>query len=344
MISFIYLTTLILGIIFLNVIFKKYNILLSHSGDKHQEYVEKDSIPLIGGIFLILTFLFLFLKIKIYTILFSMIVMFVLGIFSDLKVINSPKFRFLLQSFIIILFVYLTNLEILETRNEYLDIFLNNQIINFIFVNFCILILVNGSNFIDGLNGLLIGYFGLVSSVLFKIGFFEFYQVSDYFLFIYFSLFLTLFMFNIFNKLYLGDNGCYVISVFFGFMLINFHQNFNNISPYFIISLLWYPCFENLFSIIRKFRFNRSPIYPDSNHLHQLLFNFIKKKYNLKNIYNNNLSTIIILLFNSLIFLIALSDIYSTKLQLFSIILAVLTYICAYIFLFNFKFKNLKSL
>ena len=111
-------------------------------------------------------------------------------------------------------------------------------------------------------------------------------------------------------------------------MLINFHQNFNNISPYFIISLLWYPCFENLFSIIRKFRLNRSPIYPDSNHLHQLLFNFLKKKYNLKNIYNNNLSTIIILLFNSVIFSIALSDIYSTKLQLFSIILAVLTYIC----------------
>ena len=169
---------------------------------------------MIGGIFLILTFLFCF-KIQIYTILLSMIIMFILGIFSDLKIINSPKLRFLLQSLIILIFVYFTNLEILETRNEYLDKFLKNQLINFIFVNFCILILVNGSNFIDGLNGLLIGYFGLVSSVLFKIGFFEFYQVSDYFLFIYFSLFLTLFIFNIFNKLYLGDNGCYVISVSF---------------------------------------------------------------------------------------------------------------------------------
>ena len=60
MISLIYLTFLILGIIFFNIIFKKYKILLSHSGDKHQEYVEKESIPMIGGIFLILTFLFCF--------------------------------------------------------------------------------------------------------------------------------------------------------------------------------------------------------------------------------------------------------------------------------------------
>ena len=153
MISLIYLTFLILGIIFFNIIFKKYKILLSHSGDKHQEYVEKESIPMIGGIFLILTFLFLFFKIQIYTILLSMIIMFILGIFSDLKIINSPKLRFLLQSLIILIFVYFTNLEILETRNEYLDKFLKNQLINFIFVNFCILILVNGSNFIDGLNG-----------------------------------------------------------------------------------------------------------------------------------------------------------------------------------------------
>ena len=65
--------------------------------------------------------------------------------------------------------IYFTNLEILETRNEYLDKFLKNQLINFIFVNFCILILVNGSNFIDGLNGLCLGYYLLILLFLLSI-------------------------------------------------------------------------------------------------------------------------------------------------------------------------------
>ena len=121
-------------------------------------------------------------------------------------------------------------------------------------------------------------------------------------------------------------------------MLINYHQNFSDISPYFVILLLWYPCFENLFSIIRKFKFNKSPIYPDSNHLHQLLFYFLNKKNKFKNVHNNNLSTIIILMINFLVLSISISDIYSTKLNIFNF-LAVIIYIFSYI-PFKFKFKK----
>ena len=341
MINLFYFIILVLSIVFLSNYCIKKKLLLSHSGEKHQEYVEKNSIPMIGGIFLILTFCILFYEIKIYPIFFAMLCVFFLGIFSDLKIINSPKARFFLQSVIIIFFVYFANLEILETRNYYLDQFMQYKLINFIFVNFCILILVNGNNFIDGLNGLLLGYFIIVSYFLLNTGFFEFYNISGYNLNIYFILFFVMIFFNVSNKLYLGDNGGYVISIFFGFMLINFHQNFSDISPYFVILLLWYPCFENLFSIIRKFKFNKSPIYPDSNHLHQLLFYFLNKKNKLKNIHNNNLSTFIILIVNFLIFSIGISDIYSTRLQIFLIILGVIIYILSYIVLFKFKFKKL---
>ena len=37
------------------------------------------------------------------------------------------------------------------------------------------------------------------------------------------------------------------------------------------------PAFENLFSILRKIRFLKSPINPDTNHLHQLIFLHLKK-------------------------------------------------------------------
>ena len=105
MISLFYFIILVLSIVFLSNFLKKIKLLLSHSGEKHQEYVEKSSVPMIGGIFLILTFCILFYEIKIYPILFAMLCMFFLGIFSDLKIFNSPKTRFFLQS-VIIIFLY----------------------------------------------------------------------------------------------------------------------------------------------------------------------------------------------------------------------------------------------
>ena len=82
---------------------------------------------------------------------------------------------------------------------------------------------------------------------------------------------------NIFNQLFLGDNGSYSLSFIIGILLINVY-NFNaQITPYFIIVLLWYPCFENLFSIIRKLIANKNPLEPDNGHLHYHLYSVIKK-------------------------------------------------------------------
>ena len=89
---------------------------------------------------------------------------------------------------------------------------------------------------------------------------------------------ILLFFLNIYNKLFLGDSGSYLLGFLFSIELINFYLNNLNISPFFIILLLWYPAFENLFSILRKINFNKSPIYPDTNHLHQLIFSFFRKK------------------------------------------------------------------
>ena len=86
----------------------------------------------------------------------------------------------------------------------------------------------------------------------------------------------------------LGDAGAYVLSFFVGYLILLCHNSNPNISPYFFITLLWYPCYENLFSILRKFKLNKSPIKPDNNHLHQLIFFYLKKKYKLKNIFANN--------------------------------------------------------
>ena len=65
--------------------------------------------------------------------------------------------------------------------------------------------------------------------------------------------------------MFIGDSGSYVLGFIFGYLLIEVYITNQNLSPFYIILLVWYPCFETLFSIIRKFRLNRSPILPDIN-------------------------------------------------------------------------------
>ena len=113
------------------------------------------------------------------------------------------------------------------------------------------MILINGSNFIDGLNGLLLGYFLIILLILLDLGYLIDISNSQYLLLLLISGIVFLLILNLFNLLYLGDGGSYVIGFVLGYILIAVY-NQNIISPFFIILLIWYPCFENLFSIIRK--------------------------------------------------------------------------------------------
>ena len=106
--------------------------------------------------------------------------------------------------------------------------------------------------------------------------------------------------------------------------------------------LLWYPCFENLFSIIRKFSLKRSPINADNNHLHQLIFFYLKKKIINKKINVNNISSFVIIFYNLLIFLFGLTNPSNSQLQIALILLNIIIYLLVYFNLFNFRFK-LKS-
>jgi UDP-N-acetylmuramyl pentapeptide phosphotransferase/UDP-N-acetylglucosamine-1-phosphate transferase len=338
--NFIYFfLILILTIYLLSIFFVKKKILINFTGEIHQLFVQKNkSIPLIGGIVLFLTFSYIFLN-EFDIILFFLLVL-ILGILVDLKILISPIKRIFLQFILVLCIVYYFNLHIADTKINIVNSFLNIKFVNICFVVFCILVLVNGSNFIDGLNGLLIGYFILASIFLNNINFFEFVGFNNYFKLVFFASLLLIYFYNIFNKLYLGDSGAYLISTFFSIFLIKFHFFNQNISPYYIILILWYPCFENLFSIIRKMKMRRSTIKPDSNHLHQVLYLFIKKKSNLKDVYVNNISSIIILSYNFFVFYLGSLNIYSNQFQIKILIFSVILYIFLYRYLIKFKLNN----
>ena len=87
-----------------------------------------------------------------------------------------------------------------------------------------------------------------------------------------------LLFFNFRNRVYLGDGGVYLVSFITSVILIKFINNNTVISPYFAVLLLWYPCFENLFSIVRRLLSNKKTQQADNYHLHHLIYLFFSKK------------------------------------------------------------------
>jgi len=336
---FLYLFFLILIIFLINKLFKKNFFLISATGDKHQKFASSDKIPLSGGIFIYLALVYFYDK-NLNIFFFSTFSILALGFFSDLKLIKSAMIRLIFQISLVIFFVIFNELKIIDTRIILLDELLENRLFNYLFVAFCVLILINGSNFIDGLNTLNVGYYILISLVIYylKLDNLIVYQVVfvNYLLIIL----LIVFLINAFNQFYLGDSGSYVLGFIFSILLIEIYYQNSHLSPFFIILLLWYPCFETLFSIIRKNFIKKSPMLPDTNHLHQLIFLFIKKRYSLKLFHSNLISANIINLYNTLIFLIAVNYATNSQAQIFFILLNLFLYTVIY---FKIRFKGSKN-
>ncbi len=320
---------------------KKKGLFLNYSGESHQSFSNYENIPLSGGFFLIFPIIYFYLDNLIFISFLTLI--FLIGFFSDQKILVSPKKRFFFQLICIISFVVITDLKIITSRVDFIDTILSNWVFAYFFSSFCLLILINGSNFIDGLNGLLISYSLIVIFTLKNLGLISDLVIFDQYFYLIISVLLLILILNSLNVLMIGDSGAYLLGFFLGFLIISSHIKNLNISPYFYISLIWYPCFENLFSIIRKLNKRYSPLNPDSKHLHQLIFFFVKKKLSLSVIFSNNLSSAILILFNFLIIYICSLKPSSTIYQVNFIIFSIFLYVLSYILLNKFYKLNFNS-
>ena len=336
----IFLYIYLLLVLLLSLIFKKRGILLNYSGDVHQFFSNRKNIPLIGGLFILIPIVFFLNDLLINSFIVSI---YLVGFFSDRKILASPKKRFLIQCFLILLFVAIFDVKINSSRIELFDVILNNKFFAIFFSTFCLLILINGSNFIDGLNGILISYIIIILFMLTRLNLIDNSIISDQSINLIMLILLLLLLLNIFNVLMLGDSGAYLLGFFIGFLIISSHRSNPDISPYFFISLIWYPCFENLFSILRKLNREFSPLKPDSKHLHQLVLFLLTKKFDLKLILSNNLSSGIICLFNFLIIYISTLNPTNTFFQIKLIFASIIFYNVSYILLFKFYKSNLMS-
>ena len=329
----------LLYILILNFFFTKISFLKDKKEiSKHKSFISpKFKPPFSGGIFFLIT-VFIFFPNEDFHLKTFLLLIFLIGFFSDLNILKSPNLRFFFQLIVVIFSVIYLDNFIESVRIEFIDQLFENYLIKLFFTSFCILILINGSNFIDGVNTLAIGYYFLVLFFISIISGFESSFFNSNLLYILvFSLGL-LFILNFFELLYLGDNGAYIISFLVGIFLIDIANKNILISPYYVMNLLWYPAYENLFSIIRKIRNNKSALNPDNYHLHQLILIYLKKKF--KNIkIANSLTGCSINIYNFFIFSLATIDYSNTKYQLILSFFSLIIYNVLYI---SLK-KNLKN-
>ncbi|CAN1593705.1 Rfe UDP-N-acetylmuramyl pentapeptide phosphotransferase/UDP-N- acetylglucosamine-1-phosphate transferase [Candidatus Pelagibacterales bacterium] len=329
---------------FLNFFFKKKSFLIDNKSLSHKSFTSKKAVPLSGGSII---FFNLALFSNNYFILFFFFLIFILGIFSDLLIITKPLQKFIIQFLVIFFFLNFLDLKVLSTKIYYIDFLIKNKLFAILFSTFCLLILINGTNFIDGINTLVCGYYILIIlTILYvcsqnKLLIYNF----DNFYYLFLSL-LVIYFFNYSSKVYLGDSGSFLVSFLTGYYLINFcNDNLNLvqfISPIFILLLLWYPAFENLFSIIRKIISKKNPSEPDNMHLHHLLFYFLKKKNKKTFICNNTLAGSIINSYNLISFAVASKFYYHTEYLTYITSFNVLFYVAVYFYFYKKikKFNN----
>lgn len=330
-----YLYILIISVLLIstiNYVQYKFNFLIDLR-EKHKiKLINKT--PLSGGIIILLYVIIIKILFNVNingNIILILSLFFVLGYFSDTKPNFRPIIRLILQIVLIILMLYFCDLKINKTNIFFIDYFLSIKGFNILFTTFCILVFLNGSNFIDGVNTNLILY-----------NFIIFIHLINYDFYFDISLLLiilaTFGIYNFFGKCFLGDNGVYIISILTSFIVISI-ININNLNPFIAINLLWYPAFENLFSIIRRYINNDRVDRADKKHLHTLLFLFINK-YKITSNLSNSLSGLIINLFNFISIFFSVVFINNNQILFFILIINILLYLITYLKLLN-NFKSL---
>jgi UDP-GlcNAc:undecaprenyl-phosphate/decaprenyl-phosphate GlcNAc-1-phosphate transferase len=202
-------------------------------------------------------------------ILISTIPAFLAGFLEDLYATISPTKRLLIMSFSTFLVLYL-----LEAFVTDFGFFTAPKFIGIGITIVAILGLINGTNLIDGFNGLSSG----ISLIILATFTATAYKVGDTHLTavcaISFAALLGFYLFNFpSGKIFLGDGGAYTI----GFLLASLaillvKNNPNTINPFFALLALAYPVWEVIFSFSRRILAGKSPMQPDSLHLHQLIF------------------------------------------------------------------------
>ena len=269
----LFLCFLLLSISWKNIFpifgFKKYNNL---------QRVHFGEIPRLGGLIIyislwIIWFTGLFDHQFFLFILLSSIPLMIVTVKEDLFHNTGAKLRLYSMILSCLLFFYFYPITFPMLDTPAFSSIINSSPFNYLFFIFSILVVTNGMNLIDGMNGL----FSLtaLSQLLFL--FFIGSSVNDW-LIVQTSLFfaIPLFVFLLFNfpsgRIFIGDFGAYFYGFVISLLAIYTFGEYPELLTWLAVLVLSYPSIELLFSFIRKKLNSKSPLEADDKHLHTLIY------------------------------------------------------------------------
>jgi UDP-GlcNAc:undecaprenyl-phosphate GlcNAc-1-phosphate transferase len=247
--------------------------------------IHKNKISTIGGLIIFLSII-LFYLIDYFTIKtekpsFAIIssllltLFFITGLIDDKKNISPVKKTIITFALLLILIPLNNNLVLYELKFENLfNSSLNLNLASLFITVFFIYIFLNLLNFADGVNGVAISL-GIFFIIVLGIERKEFLSSEI----IVIITLLSLLFFNIQNKLFIGNSGCFVLGIFISLHYI-YNYNLNNLilcDQIFIIFLI--PGLDMTRLVVERLCRSKSILYGDLEHLHHILYKFFKQKY-----------------------------------------------------------------
>jgi UDP-N-acetylmuramyl pentapeptide phosphotransferase/UDP-N-acetylglucosamine-1-phosphate transferase len=246
----------------------------------------KSNIPALGGIAI---FASLLIAIGIYIdfsahhelqyLFVATVILFFFGLKDDILILAPIKKLWgqLLASLIVILLgdIRLTSLHGFNGITHI------NYIASILLTLFVFIVIINGFNLIDGIDGLAAGV-GILASFVFGIFFILNYDDYAIITAILAASLITFFWFNVFSikyKVFMGDSGSLLIGLFIAVIAVRFNEmNLDHTNVFLIrsapavsIGILIVPLFDTLRVFVIRLFHGRSPFVADTNHVHHKL-------------------------------------------------------------------------
>ena len=279
---YIFLTEVFVFAASILIILKNKNLITKHLSlldIPSERKIHRKPTPILGGLicfvlllnFYLITYFYEghFLNFE-YLVISS--VLFFIGIYDDSRDLNAILKLILVGLCFYFFLINFANFNLIYLNIMSLNILINTGKFSTIFTILCLLLLINASNMIDGINGLFIG----VNTMLFIYLFYT-YGFDGNFIFSIIFILLLSFYFNFKGVYFMGDSGVYLISSIYGLSLIEAYHSasssLKSIEEVFILLII--PGLDMFRLFLERILNKKNPFKPDRNHFHHLL----KKKF-----------------------------------------------------------------
>jgi UDP-GlcNAc:undecaprenyl-phosphate/decaprenyl-phosphate GlcNAc-1-phosphate transferase len=244
-------------------------------------------VPTLGGVAIFMAILLpmgLFTSFSDYIefqfIVIASLILFFVGIKDDILV-TAPLKKLSGQVISVLIIVVLGDLRF-TSLHGFFGINSISYLVSIVLTLFVFIVIINGINLIDGIDGLASGV-GIVASLVFG-SWFLLSQEYAYAI-ISFSVIgalLAFFYFNVFgkkNKIFMGDTGSLILGLFMAVLSVKFNEmNIDESREYFVhasptvaFGILIVPLFDTLRVFVLRLSKGQSPFRADRNHVHHKL-------------------------------------------------------------------------